>query len=51
MAAPKSPIGASKDREKADEAALAQIDKNFGKGAIMRMGRVEGAPVEVIPTG
>jgi recombination protein RecA len=51
MAAPKSPVGAPKDREKALEAALAQIDKNFGKGAIMRMGSVERAPVEVIPTG
>lgn len=42
---------ATKDREKALEAALAQIDKNFGKGAIMRMGSQERAPVEVIPTG
>nr|WP_024356257.1 recombinase RecA [Leucobacter chironomi] len=44
-------MGTPKDREKALEAALAQIDKNFGKGAIMRMGSVERAPVEVIPTG
>ncbi|RGE23709.1 recombinase RecA [Leucobacter sp. wl10] len=44
-------MAAPKDREKALEAALAQIDKNFGKGAIMRMGSVERAPVEVIPTG
>lgn len=43
--------GAAKDKEKALEAALAQIDKNFGKGAIMRMGSVSRAPVEVIPTG
>ncbi|WP_336651375.1 MULTISPECIES: recombinase RecA [unclassified Leucobacter] len=50
-AASKSPAGPPKDREKALEAALAQIDKNFGKGAIMRMGSVERAPVEVIPTG
>ncbi|MGJ0203814.1 recombinase RecA [Leucobacter sp. gxy201] len=41
----------AKDREKALDAALAQIDKNFGKGAIMRMGSQERAPVEVIPTG
>ncbi|MCW2287334.1 RecA protein [Leucobacter luti] len=40
-----------KDREKALEAALAQIDRNFGKGAIMRMGSQERAAVEVIPTG
>lgn len=44
-------MAAPKDREKALEAALAQIDKNFGKGAIMRMGSAERAPVEVIPTG
>ena len=41
----------SKDREKALEAALANIDKNFGKGAIMRLGSTERPPVEVIPTG
>ena len=40
-----------KDREKALEVALAQIDKQYGKGAIMRMGSVERPPVEVIPTG
>lgn len=44
-------MAAVKDREKALEAALAQIDRNFGKGAIMRMGSQERAPVEVIPTG
>ena len=44
-------MAAPKDREKALEVALAQIDKNFGKGAIMRMGSQERAPVEVIPTG
>lgn len=44
-------MAAPKDREKALEVALAQIDKNFGKGAIMRMGGQERAAVEVIPTG
>ncbi|WP_166985107.1 recombinase RecA [Canibacter zhoujuaniae] len=33
------------------ETALAQIDKQFGKGAIMRMGQIEREAVEVIPTG
>ena len=28
------------DREKALELALAQIDKNFGKGSVMRLGGV-----------
>ncbi|MCD2499511.1 MULTISPECIES: recombinase RecA [Microbacterium] len=40
-----------KDREKALDAALAQIDRQFGKGAIMRLGSDERAPVEIIPTG
>ncbi|WP_344250954.1 recombinase RecA [Isoptericola hypogeus] len=39
------------DREKALEAALAQIDRSFGKGSIMRLGDEGRAPVEVIPTG
>ncbi len=40
-----------KDREKALEIALANIDKQFGKGAVMRLGSTERPPVEVIPTG
>jgi recombination protein RecA len=39
------------DREKALENALAQIDRQFGKGSVMRLGSEERAPVEVIPTG
>src|SRR5450830_1663381 len=39
------------DREKALEAALSQIDRQFGKGSIMRLGYEGRAPVEVIPTG
>ena len=39
------------DREKALESALAQIDRQFGKGSVMRLGGDERAPVEVIPTG
>ena len=39
------------DRDKALDSALAQIDKQFGKGSIMRLGSDERAPVEVIPTG
>src|SRR5215217_6281253 len=42
---------ATPDREKALEAALAQIDKQFGKGSIMRLGDETKAPIEVIPTG
>ena len=39
------------DREKNLEAALAQIDRQFGKGSVMRLGSEERAPVAVIPTG
>jgi recombination protein RecA len=40
------------DRQRALEAALAQIEKAFGKGAIMRLGeQAQRAPVEAIPTG
>jgi recombination protein RecA len=39
------------DREKSLETALAQIDRQFGKGSVMRLGSDERAPVEVIPTG
>ncbi|MFJ3958712.1 recombinase RecA [Arthrobacter sp. NPDC090010] len=42
---------AAPDRAKALEAALAQIDKQFGKGSIMRLGDDTRAPIEVIPTG
>lgn len=39
------------DREKSLESALAQIDRQFGKGSVMRLGSDERAPVAVIPTG
>jgi recombination protein RecA len=39
------------DREKSLETALAQIDRQFGKGSVMRLGSDDRAPVEVIPTG
>jgi recombination protein RecA len=42
---------AAPDREKALELALAQIDKNFGKGSVMRLGDEARAPIETIPTG
>jgi recombination protein RecA len=42
---------ATEDREKALEAALAQIDKQYGKGSVMRLGEDVRAPIEVIPTG
>ncbi|MFF2738162.1 recombinase RecA [Streptomyces cyaneofuscatus] len=42
---------AGTDREKALDAALAQIERQFGKGAVMRLGERPNEPVEVIPTG
>src|SRR5512134_1783776 len=39
------------ERAKAIEAALAQIDKQFGKGSIMRLGSREKIDVPAIPTG
>ncbi|MFZ4896031.1 recombinase RecA [Plantibacter sp. Mn2098] len=39
------------EREKSLETALAQIDRQFGKGSVMRLGSDERAPVEVVPTG
>src|SRR5882762_5107406 len=42
---------AAPDRGKALELALAQIDKQFGKGSVMRLGDEGRAPIEVIPTG
>jgi recombination protein RecA len=39
------------DRDKALAAAMAQIEKAHGKGAIMRLGDTPYVPMEVIPTG
>ena len=39
------------DREKALAAALAQIEKQHGKGSVMRLGEDVRQPIEVIPTG
>ncbi len=39
------------ERAKAIEAALAQIDKQFGKGSIMRLGSRDKIDVPAIPTG
>jgi recombination protein RecA len=39
------------DREKALEMALGQIEKQFGKGSIMRMGEHGYASIGIIPTG
>lgn len=44
-------MAVDKNREKALEAALAQIDKAYGKGSVMRLGDDTRAPIATIPTG
>ena len=53
MAARKVPAAktVTNDRNKALEVALSQIDKQFGKGSVMRLGDDNRPPVQVIPTG
>ncbi|WP_037363691.1 MULTISPECIES: recombinase RecA [Amycolatopsis] len=42
---------AAPDKDKALELALAQIDKQYGKGSVMRLGEDARPPIAVIPTG
>jgi recombination protein RecA len=42
---------ATTEREKSIEQALAQIERRFGKGAIMKLGEAAKVHVEIIPTG
>ena len=54
MAKAKSPYEApapASDKKKALETALQQIEKNFGKGSVMRLGDTPSMNVEAIPTG
>ena len=54
MAAKKPPLesaGPASDKQKALETAVAQIERNFGKGSIMRLGENTQAVVDAIPTG
>ena len=39
------------DKQKALETAISQIEKNFGKGSIMRLGQNTAMNVEAISTG
>jgi recombination protein RecA len=47
----KSSVERASDRDKALETALLQIERQFGKGSVMRLGEEARVPVEVIPTG
>jgi len=51
MAASTSSARENNDRDKALETALAQIERQFGKGSIMKLGDEGRVPVEAIPTG
>ena len=48
---PITTVGQAEDKKKALETALAQIEKNYGKGAIMRLGDDIPINVEAISTG
>ncbi len=41
----------SAEKQKALDMALNQIEKQFGKGSVMKLGDSVGVPVDVIPTG
>ena len=43
--------GKKDERLKAIESAVTQIERQFGKGAIMRLGKREGLAIEIIPSG
>ena len=43
--------GQASDKKRALDTALAQIEKDFGKGAVMRLGENAHVVVEAIPTG
>ena len=47
---PKTP-GPASDKKQALETALAQIEKQFGKGAVMKLGANIAMQVDAIPTG
>ena len=44
-------IGISKDKKEAIEMALLQIEKSYGKGAVMKLGDKQHLNVESLPTG
>ena len=43
--------GKKDERLKAIDSAVTQIERQFGKGAIMRLGKREGFTIEIIPSG
>jgi len=51
MSAERAGNGKKDERGKAIESAVTQIERQFGKGAIMRLGKREGLAIEIIPSG
>ncbi len=47
----KTSVKPDADKGKALDNAIAQIDRSYGKGAVMRLGDQARAPIEIIPTG
>ena len=41
----------SDERKKALDIAMAQIEKNFGKGSVMKLGEIGNVSVDSIPSG
>ena len=48
---PLETVAPAADKKKALEAAIGQIEKQFGKGSVMRLGENTGMQVDHIPTG
>ena len=44
-------MGENTEKKKALEAAMAQIEKQYGKGSVMKLGEYKAMEVEAIPTG
>ena len=44
-------MGENNERKKALEVAMAQIEKQFGKGSVMKLGEFKAMEIEAIPTG
>ena len=44
-------MGENAEKRKALEVAMSQIEKQFGKGSVMKLGEYKAMEVEAIPTG
>ena len=44
-------MGENTEKKKALEAAMSQIEKQFGKGSVMKLGEFKAMEIEAIPTG